>query len=68
MTDEKGEEVQVFTKEQAAEIFDVTQVTPTGPSLICKLEWLNGEHIRRMSVPDLGKIAAQAARGCWIHG
>jgi glutamyl-tRNA synthetase len=56
VTDENGEEIQVFTKEQAAEIFDVTQVTPTGTKFdLVKLQWLNGEHIRRMSILQLAK-------------
>jgi glutamyl-tRNA synthetase len=54
--DEQGNEVQVFTKEQAAAIFDITQVTTSGTKFdLVKLQWLNGEHIRRMPVPELAE-------------
>jgi glutamyl-tRNA synthetase len=54
--DEQGNEVQVFTKEQAAEIFDITQVTTSGTKFdLVKLQWLNGEHIRRMPVAELAE-------------
>ncbi len=52
--DEKGEEVQIFTKEQAAEKFDITRVTTSGTRFdLVKLQWLNGEYIRRMDPVEL---------------
>lgn len=54
--DEQGNEVQVFTKEQAAAIFDITQVTTSGTKFdLVKLQWLNGEYIRRMPVAELAE-------------
>jgi len=54
--DEQGNEVQVFTKEQAAAIFDITKVTTSGTKFdVVKLQWLNGEHIRRMPVAELAE-------------
>jgi glutamyl-tRNA synthetase len=54
--DEKGEEVQVFTKEEAAKVFDVARVT-TNPTKFdfVKLKWLNGEYIRRLDHVELAK-------------
>jgi glutamyl-tRNA synthetase len=55
-TDEKGEEIQVFTKEEAAEIFDLARVTPSGTKFdVVKLQWLNGEYIRRMDDAELAR-------------
>jgi glutamyl-tRNA synthetase len=52
--DANGEEIQIFTKEQAAEIFDVTRVTNTGTKFdLTKLQWLNGEYIRLMDEAEL---------------
>ena len=54
--DEKGEEIQFFTKEQAAEIFDITRVSTSGTKFdLVKLQWLNGEYIRRMEVDALSR-------------
>lgn len=54
--DDKGEEIQVFTKEQAAEIFDITRVTQTGTKFdVVKLKWLNGEWIRTLPDEDLAR-------------
>lgn len=54
--DEKGEEVQVFTKEEAAAVFDITRVTSSGTRFdLKKLQWLNGEHIRLMDNVELAK-------------
>ncbi len=54
--DEQGKEIQVFTKEEAAEIFDVTRVTNTGTHFdLVKLQWLNGEHIRLMAPNELAE-------------
>jgi glutamyl-tRNA synthetase len=54
--DENGEEIQIFTKEQAAEIFDVSRVTNTGTKFdLTKLQWLNGEYIRLMDDVELAK-------------
>jgi glutamyl-tRNA synthetase len=50
--DERGEEVQVFSKEEAAAVFDITRVTSSGTKFdVVKLQWLNGEYIRLMA-PD----------------
>jgi glutamyl-tRNA synthetase len=55
-TDENGEEIQVFTKEEAAEVFDITRVTQTGTKFdVVKLKWLNGEWIRRLSDEELAR-------------
>src|SRR5258708_14485801 len=55
--DEKGEEVQVFSKEDAAAIFDITRVTQSGTKFdLVKLQWLNGEYIRRMDPVELAKL------------
>lgn len=52
--DDKGEEIQIFTKDEAAEIFDVTRVSQTGTKFdVKKLMWLNGEWIRHMPEMDL---------------
>lgn len=54
--DEQGQEVQVFTKEQAAEVFDITRVTQTGTKFdVVKLKWLNGEWIRQMDNAELAR-------------
>jgi glutamyl-tRNA synthetase len=56
LTDEKGDEIQIFSKEQAAEIFDITRVTTSGTKFdLVKLQWLNGEYIRRMDPVELAK-------------
>jgi len=56
LLDDKGEEIQMFSKEQAAEIFDITKVTSGGTKFdVVKLQWLNGEYIRRMDAAELGK-------------
>lgn len=52
--DEKGEEVQIFSKEDAAKVFELERMTPTGTKFdVVKLHWLNGEYIRRMNPDDL---------------
>lgn len=54
--DANGEEIQVFSKEDAAEIFDITRVTKAGTKFdLVKLQWLNGEYIRRMDTLELAK-------------
>lgn len=54
--DANGEEVQIFSKEQAAEIFDISRVSLGGTKLdVVKLQWLNGEYIRRMDTLELAK-------------
>ncbi len=54
LLDEKGDEVQMFSKEQAAAIFDITQVTTSGTKFdLVKLQWLNGEYIRCMDADEL---------------
>jgi glutamyl-tRNA synthetase len=56
VTDEQGNEIQIFSKEQAAEIFDITRVTNSGTKFdVVKLQWLNGEYIRRMDPVELAK-------------
>ncbi len=55
-TDEKSEEIQVFTKDQAAEIFDVTRVTTSGTKFdLVKLGWLNGVYIRAIAPLELAQ-------------
>jgi glutamyl-tRNA synthetase len=55
--DEKGEEVQIFSKEDAAKIFDVTRVSQTGTKFdVVKLQWLNGEYIRLMDIQTLARL------------
>jgi len=52
--DDKGEEVQVFTIAEAAEVFDITRVSKSGTKFdLVKLQWLNGVYIRAMSPADL---------------
>ena len=52
--DAEGTEIQVFTKEDAAEIFDVTRLTTAGTKFdLEKLKWLNGEYIRLMAPEKL---------------
>ncbi|MBX3083245.1 MAG: glutamate--tRNA ligase [Anaerolineae bacterium] len=54
--DAEGKEIQIFSKEDAAKVFDVTRVTPTGTKFdLVKLNWLNGEYIRRMEPIKLAK-------------
>jgi glutamyl-tRNA synthetase len=49
---EDGQEV--LTPEQLIGEFDVARVTPSAATFdFKKLEWMNGEHIRRMTVEDL---------------
>ena len=58
---EDGREV-LTTDELVAE-FDVTRVTPSAATFDPKkLEWMNGEHIRRMSIPDLVAAVLPFAR------
>jgi glutamyl-tRNA synthetase len=54
--DAEGNEIQIFSKEEAAQKFDITKVTPTGTKFdLVKLQWLNGEYIRRMDPVELAK-------------
>ncbi len=56
LTDENGEEMQVFSKEDAAKIFDITRVTGSGTKFdMVKLTWLNGVYIRNMDALELAK-------------
>jgi glutamyl-tRNA synthetase len=51
-----GDNVEIFTIEEAVARFDLSRVNPANSALpVEKLEWLNGEHIRRLSVEDLAK-------------
>lgn len=55
--DAQGEEVQVFTKDDAAQIFDVTRVSTSGTKFdLVKLRWLNGVYIRNMEAAALAKL------------
>lgn len=50
------EEKEIFTLEEFVEKFDLKDVLPVGPVFnITKLEWMNGEYIRRMSDEELTK-------------
>ncbi len=54
LTDEKGEEIQVFSKEDAAKIFDISRVSKSGTKFdMTKLNWLNGVYIRNMDTMQL---------------
>jgi len=59
--DAQGEEVQVFSKDDAARIFDVTRVSTNGTKFdLVKLRWLNGVYIRNMETEALAdKLAPQ---------
>ncbi len=54
--DANEQEIQVFSKEEAAQLFDITRVTKAGTKFdLVKLQWLNGEYIRRMDSLELAK-------------
>jgi glutamyl-tRNA synthetase len=54
LLDEKGEEIQVFSKEDAAKVFDVTRVATSGTKFdLVKLRWLNGLYVREMETSEL---------------
>jgi glutamyl-tRNA synthetase len=54
LTDEKGEEIQVFSKEDAAKVFDISRVSKSGTKFdMTKLNWLNGVYIRNMDAAQL---------------
>jgi glutamyl-tRNA synthetase len=56
LKDDKGEEIQVFTKDDAAKVFDVTRVSTTGTKFdLVKLKWLNGVYIRNIDALELAK-------------
>jgi glutamyl-tRNA synthetase len=70
LKDENGEEIQIFSLEDAAKIFDITRVSQSATKFdVVKLQWLNGEYIRRMDVPTLaGKLRpALEAAGCPVN-
>jgi glutamyl-tRNA synthetase len=47
--DDQGVEVQIFSKEDAAKIFDITRMSVSGTKFdVVKLQWLNGEYVRQM--------------------
>src|SRR5262249_35396842 len=49
-----GDEREVFTIAEAIERFDLTRINTANSAFpIKKLDWLNGEHIRALSVEDL---------------
>lgn len=55
--DENGEEIQVFSKEAAGEIFDVTRVSTSGTKFdLVKLRWLNGLYIRNTDAEKLANL------------
>ena len=48
------EEKEIFTREEFIEKFDLKDIKPTGPIFdLKKLNWMNGEYIRKMSVEEL---------------
>jgi glutamyl-tRNA synthetase len=54
--DESGKEIQVFSKEEAAQIFDLARMTKGGTEFdVVKLQWLNGEYIRSMAPETLAQ-------------
>jgi glutamyl-tRNA synthetase len=54
LTDDKGEEIQVFSKEDAAKVFDISRVSTSGTKFdMTKLDWLNGVYIRNMETTEL---------------
>lgn len=51
-----GDEREVFTMDEAIERFDLSRVNPANSAFpIEKLDWLNGEHIRRLPPEELAK-------------
>jgi glutamyl-tRNA synthetase len=55
-----GDEREVFTMQEAVERFDLTRLNPaSGTFSPDKLEWLNGEHIRLLTVEDLAQRLRQ---------
>ncbi len=56
LTDEKGEEIQAFSKEDAAKVFDITRVSTSGTKFdMAKLAWLNGVYIRSLDDMQLAR-------------
>ncbi|MBX3062856.1 MAG: glutamate--tRNA ligase [Anaerolineae bacterium] len=54
--DAEGKEIQIFSKEEAAAVFDITRVSTTGTKFdLVKLQWLNGEYIRLMEANKLAQ-------------
>src|SRR5690606_11277221 len=54
---------EVLTREELIAEFDVTRVNPSGAMFDAKkLEWMNGEHIRRQSLHDLQQLVLPFAR------
>jgi glutamyl-tRNA synthetase len=51
-----GDERELFTMAEAIERFDLTRINPANSVFpIEKLEWLNGEHIRALSIEELAR-------------
>ncbi len=51
-----GDEREVFSMEEAIERFDLSRVNPANSAFPTeKLDWLNGEHIRRLPVEELAR-------------
>jgi glutamyl-tRNA synthetase len=49
-----GDEREVFSVQEAIERFDLTRINPANSKFPAdKLDWLNGEHIRALSLEDL---------------
>ncbi len=50
------EEKEIFSVEEFIKILDLKKISPVGPAFdIVKLEWMNGEYIRKMSDEELTK-------------
>ncbi len=51
-----GDEREIFTMSEAIERFDLSRINPANSAFPPeKLDWLNGEHIRRLTVEDLAQ-------------
>lgn len=54
--DDKGQEIQIFSKEDAARIFDITRMSVSGTKFdVVKLQWLNGEYVRLVEPAKLAQ-------------
>lgn len=51
-----GDDREVFTMDEAIERFDLTRINPANSAFpVEKLDWLNGEHIRRLPPEELAR-------------
>ncbi len=49
------EQKEIFDLEEFVKVFELKDIDPGGPVFdLVKLEWLNGEYIRKMQIKDLG--------------